>query len=91
MLKMPDLQGILMDVLKNDDHIHPILHFDKAIEGWKKKLDELDKEVENKTYDANFFQCAQFVEDLKIKAVGCRNVCPICGRKCEREPHIVDD
>lgn len=35
MAHMPDLLNEFIKLIQNDDYLHPILHFDQAVEGFK--------------------------------------------------------
>ena len=40
------LMDFLVDLIKNDDYLHPILHFDKAVMGFMEHLKEKQAKIE---------------------------------------------
>lgn len=42
----PKLMDFLVDLIKNDDYLHPILYFDKAVFGFMEQLKEEQAKIE---------------------------------------------
>jgi len=90
-----DLLDVFAEIIENDDSLHPILHFDQAIEGFREQLKDLTSDDKEKgkmpTFDERFFQCEEDIRKLQKEAVGCKMTCILCGRKCERSPHDMNE
>ena len=69
------------------DKNRPILNVKKGFEGFLQELQNLLKKVESSPVAKDFFEVDIEVDHLYREAVGCRECCLYCKRKCELGPH----